>query len=60
MEDFKKELAALLEKHNVALICHSTKNQNDFSVEVGFQDMKNGFENEWTGRHHLGSFDIAL
>ena len=59
MDEFKKELALLLEKHNVAIICHSNKNKDDHSVEIGFQDMANGFKNEYTGRHHLGGFDLT-
>jgi hypothetical protein len=59
MEEFKKELAALLEKHNVAIICHSQNNEDDHSVEIGFQDTNNGFKNTYTGRHHLNSFDLV-
>jgi len=58
MKEFKNELADLLEKHQVAIVCHSNKNKDDFSTEIGFQDMKNGFKNEYTGRHHLGGFDL--
>jgi len=59
MKEFKKELAELLTKHNVALICHSNKNEGDYSVEVGFQYMDDEYKNEWTGRHHLGGFDLT-
>ena len=58
LNGFKEELAALLKKHSVAIICHSMKNKDDYSVEIGFQDMKRGFKNEWVGRHHLGHFDL--
>ena len=55
MEGFKKELADLLRKLNVQIISKSNINDKDFSVEIGFQS--NG-SNEWTGRHHLGGYDI--
>ena len=60
MEDFKLELAALLRKHKVAIVCHSNKNNNDFSVEIGFQNMnmKYDFKTEWVGRHHVTSYDL--
>ena len=58
MEEFKKELADLLEKYNVAIICENTKHPKDGYVRIGFQDMRNGFKNEWTSRLHIGGFDL--
>ena len=58
MDEFKLELAILLEKHNVAIICKSFINKDDHSVAIGFQDMTNGFKNEWSGRLHLCGFDL--
>ena len=60
MEQFKKELADLLTKYDIATICHSNNDINDYSVEIGFQEMKNGFKNTYTGRHHLGGFDLKI
>lgn len=60
MKEFKKELAELLEKHNVALICQSNKDKKDMSVEIGFQAMSDGFKNEWIGRHHITNYDLYL
>jgi hypothetical protein len=36
MEEFKKELAELLARYNVALICENTKNPHDGGVRLGF------------------------
>lgn len=58
MEDFQKELSELLKKHNVSIVCANNKNEDNLSVEIGFQDNK--FKNHWTGRHHLTSYDIEL
>ena len=56
MEEFKKELAELLRKHEMYIVAKSNLNNKDYSVEIGFQT---GFENtNWVGRHHLGAYDI--
>ena len=55
MEDFKAELAELLKKHKVYIIAKSNKRNDDFSVEIGFQS---GVVNSWSGRHHLGGYDL--
>jgi hypothetical protein len=57
MEDFKQELQQLLDKHKVALICRSVLNEDDYSVEVGFQDSIG--KNTWTGRNHLTAYEIS-
>lgn len=58
MDEFELELEKLLEKYNVAIICKSFRNKDDHSVEIGFQDMTNGFKNYWSGRLHLAGFDL--
>jgi hypothetical protein len=55
LESFKKELGQLLKKHNVSIIAKSNNNDNDMSVEIGFQF---GIHNKWFGRHHLTAYDI--
>ena len=57
MIEFKKELAELLKKHNVALVCRSKDNARDLSVEVGFQD--NYCDVDWIGRHHVTDYDLT-
>ena len=54
MEDFNKELAALLRKYDVAIISCS---EDGKSGEIGFQSKK--MINYWTGRCHLTGYDIA-
>jgi len=55
MEEFYSELSKLLEKHNVAIIAKSNKDDDDFSVEIGFQF---GMNNKWVGRHHVTGCDM--
>lgn len=55
MEEFKKELADLLRKHGAYIIAKSNLNDDDLSLEIGFQQ---GMKNTWSGRFHLGSFDL--
>ena len=57
MEDFKTELSELLKKHKVYIIAKSNKNDDDLSVEIGFQL---GVVNSWSGRHHLGGYDLEV
>tara|TARA_R110001606_G_scaffold27768_3_gene88660 strand:+ start:5114 stop:5299 length:186 start_codon:yes stop_codon:yes gene_type:complete len=58
VDDFQKELAALLKKHSVALVCKSNKNKNDLSVEIGFQG--DSIDCVWSGRHHLTDYEIQF
>ena len=59
MADFKEELAVLLKKHDVALMCRIKGVDNLRTYrEVGFQYMSDGCRNEWTGRDHLTSYEI--
>ena len=58
MEDFKRELSELLDRHRVAIIVKSNKNDDDNSVEVGF--MRGLHIQEWTGRHHVTGFDLDV
>lgn len=53
---FEQELVTLLNKYNVAIIARDLKDENSLSVEVGFQ--KDGINNTWTGRHHVGGYDL--
>lgn len=55
LDSFNKELAELLHKHSAAIIAKSNKNDDDMSVEIGFQF---GIHNKWYGRHHITSHDI--
>ena len=50
MEEFKKELAAVLRKHDVAIIAKGT------NAEVGFQVRK--IANKWTGQLHVTAYDL--
>lgn len=56
MEEFREELAELLRKHGIYIVAKSNTNENDFSIEIGFQNL--GGDSEWSGRHHLGAYDI--
>lgn len=55
MDEFKSDLAKLLAKHEVSLVCRSALNYDDYSVEIGFQ---HGVHNEWIGRHHITPHDL--
>jgi len=56
LEEFKKELGELLDKHQAAIIAKSNKNNDDLSVEIGFQF---GIHNKWLGRHHITKHDLG-
>lgn len=53
---FEQELATLLKKYKVAIIARDLKDDNSLSVEIGFQ--KEWINNTWTGRHHVGHYDL--
>ena len=53
---FQKELAALLRKHNAAIIAKGGKEPDDLIAEVGFQF--NHMHNKWVGRHHVTAYDL--
>ena len=57
MKEFTEELEELLKKHGVYIVAKSNEHDRDFSVEIGFQKLDG--TNEWTGRHHLGAFDLG-
>jgi hypothetical protein len=52
---FNSDLAELLNKHKVAIIAKSNKDDEDSSVEIGFQF---GIHNKWYGRHHITAHDL--
>jgi len=60
MNEFREELKALLEKHRVALIARSLKDEEDYSVEIGFQYAGENFRNEWTNRHHVTGYELTF
>ena len=53
---FQYELSQLLNKYGYAIICESQKNENDTTVQIGFQDSK--MINTWVGRHHVTGYDL--
>lgn len=55
-EDFKNELAKLLDKYNTAIVARSNKAGKDLSVEIGFQ--RTMLNIDWTNRHHLSPYDL--
>lgn len=56
LTEFKEELAALLKKHNVAIVGKSLID-NDLSINIGFQF--NYTRNYWSDRHHLTDYDLG-
>lgn len=55
-KEFEKELSELLNRYGMAIICESQKNEDDTSVQIGFQDCN--FRNTWVGRHHVTGYDL--